>query len=298
MALSDRLTSEFDSATTLILECAGKVVVSGVGKSGHIARKIASTLASTGTLAIFVHPSEASHGDLGMISPRDVVLAISKSGESPELDAIVQYCRRFRVTLIAITADSHSTLGRAASCVLSLPNLPEVCPLGLAPTTSTSMTLALGDALAVVCMRAREFQPQQFRDYHPGGKLGQKLTRVRDIMHVGADVPLVQIDTPLRDAVLVMTEKRLGCVGVVHEDHTLAGIFTDGDLRRHIDQVELGVLMKIVMTPDPQRVPPDVLIVDVAQLFTTHRIASVFVCEDECPVGIVHVHDLLQKGLL
>lgn len=296
--LAADLDDSFATVVNLLLGCSGRVVVAGMGKSGHVGRKIAATLASTGTPALFVHPAEASHGDLGMIERRDVVIAISKSGESPELGDILTYCHRFGIPVVAMTAKLDSSLGRGAQHVLRLPDVAEACPLGLAPTTSTTMTLALGDALAVACQRARDFQPAQFREFHPGGKLGQKLTRVRDVMHGRELLPLVDAATRVQDAVVQMSRGRFGCVGVVDAGGELIGIFTDGDLRRHISAVNLERPIAEFMTRNPYRIEPDALIADVAYLFTEKRIPSVFACEAGRPVGLVHVHDLLQKGFV
>lgn len=296
--LAETLSDVFFDSINCILNCQGKIIVAGMGKSGHVGKKIVATLASTGTPAMFVHPAEASHGDLGMIETRDVVIAISKSGESPELGDILHYCRRFGIPVIAMTADSESSLGKAATYVLLLPSFEEVCPLGLAPTTSTTMMLAMGDALAIVCMQARDFQPTQFREFHPGGKLGQKLTRVRDVMSSGVNLPIVIETARVSDAILEMSRGRFGCVGIVDADNRLIGIFTDGDLRRHFNAANLDRLIMEVMTHRPYQIDANALIADVAYLFTEKRIPSVFVCQNDQPVGIVHVHDLLQKGFV
>jgi arabinose-5-phosphate isomerase len=296
--LADSLDGAFIAAVNEILRCEGRTIVAGMGKSGHIGKKIASTLASTGTPAMFVHPAEASHGDLGMIEKRDVVIALSKSGESPEFHDLLVYCRRFGIPVIAVTAKPESSLARAASIVLVVPLVEEACPLGLAPTTSTTMTLALGDALAVACLRARDFQPSQFREYHPGGKLGQKLTRVCDVMHGVDMLPLVPIDALLAAAVLEMSKGRFGCVGVLDPDGKLVGIFTDGDLRRHFSAANMERPVQDLMHPSPSQIDPDALIADVTYLFTEKRIPSVFACTDGKPVGILHVHDLLQRGFV
>jgi arabinose-5-phosphate isomerase len=296
--LAQSIDASFAAAASTVLRCSGRTVVVGIGKSGHVGRKIAATLASTGSPALFVHPAEASHGDLGMIERRDVVLAISKSGESAELGDVLAYCRRFGIPVIAITAVADSSLAKAARHVLLLPSPPEACPMGLAPTTSTTMMLALGDALAIACLRGRDFQPAQFREFHPGGKLGQKLTRVRDVMHGGDMLPTVDKTARVSDAVLEMSRGRLGCVGVVDESGALVGVFTDGDLRRHFSAVNIDKPITDFMHASPQRVSPDALVADVVHLFTEKRIPSVFVCVDRKPVGIVHVHDVLEKGFI
>ena len=296
--LADILGEGFDRAVSMILDMDGRLVVSGIGKSGHIGRKISSTFASTGTPSFFIHPAEASHGDLGMIDRRDIVLAISKSGESPELRDIVAYCCRHDIPLLAITENPDSALGKAATVVLLLPKLSEACPLGVAPTTSTTMTLALGDALAVACLSHRDFRLHNFREFHPGGKLGQKLARVRDIMHSGNELPIVPLGASIGDAILEMTRTRFGCVGIVDREGKLVGIFTDGDLRRNFPTMVIDHPIDKLMTMNPWKITMDALIEDVAHLFAVHRIPSVFVIVDEKPVGIIHVHDLFERGLV
>lgn len=292
------LSESFHQAVMAILACRGRVIVTGMGKSGHIGNKMVATFASTGTPAMFVHPAEASHGDLGMIEKRDVVIAISKSGESPELGDTLHYCRRFAIPLIAITAKPESTLGKASTHLLVLPTIEEACPLNLAPTTSTTATLALGDALAIACMQARDFQPEHFREFHPGGKLGQKLTRVKEVMSKGDDMPLVSSTATVSDAVLEMSRGRFGCVGITDEFGLLVGIFTDGDLRRHFSAANLERPIHELMTKAPYQLEPNAMVADVAYLFTEKRIPSVFVCNQGKPEGIIHVHDLLQRGFV
>lgn len=296
LALS--LGEDFEEAVLTLLKCEGRVVVAGMGKSGHIGKKIVATLASTGTPSMFVHPAEASHGDLGMIGKQDVLIAISKSGESPELADVLAYCRRFGISIIAITANANSSLSKNANHLLLLPLVEEACPLGLAPTTSTTMTLALGDALALACLQGRNFQPAQFREFHPGGQLGQRLTRVRDVMHTYEQIPLVNARVGLASAVLEMSKGRFGCVGILDDEGKLVGIFTDGDLRRHFSAANFDRPITELMHVNPHRISPDSLIADVAHLFTEKRIASVFACINDQPVGIIHVHDLLQKGFV
>jgi arabinose-5-phosphate isomerase len=276
----------------------GRVILSGIGKSGHIAKKIAATFSSTGTPALYIHPTEASHGDLGMIGHQDVVLVLSKSGESQELSDIVNYCRRHAITLVALTAVAQSSLGKMATHVLLMPNCPEAQPLGVAPTTSTVMSLALGDALALAVLEIRDFQVSHFREFHPGGKLGRKLMRVRDIMHAGDELPIMNLGETLGKAVLEMTRTRFGCVAVVDETKALVGIFTDGDLRRHFSASAINQRVDELMTREPKQISPDALVSDVAHLFSVKRIPSVFVTENGCPVGIVHVHDLLGGNFL
>jgi arabinose-5-phosphate isomerase len=296
--LAHSLDHDFANAVELILACAGKVVISGIGKSGHIARKIASTFASTGTPAVYLHPSEASHGDLGVIDKRDLVIAISRSGESPELADILAYCRRFAIPLVAITANRASTLGGACNVVLLLPAVAEVCPMGLAPTTSTTMVLALGDALAVACIEAKEFKASAFREFHPGGKLGKKLLRVSDVMHGQADLPLVSGPTTVRQAVIEMSRARLGCVGVIDDARRLVGIFTDGDLRRNLSAEILEHPIARYMSAAPSRIAPDALLADATSLMEHKRIPSIFVVQDDAIVGIIHMHDLLSRGII
>jgi arabinose-5-phosphate isomerase len=297
--LADGLDARFADAVEAMFGAQGKVACTGMGKSGHVARKIAATLASTGTPAVFVHPAEASHGDLGMIEPGDVVLALSKSGEARELADILAYAKRFSIPLLAVTEAEDSALGRAADVLLLLPPAPEATAELNAPTTSTTLQLALGDALAVALLERRGFTAERFRTLHPGGKLGAMLRTVADLMHGPAELPLVKPEAPMRDALLVMTEKRFGCVGVVGADGSLAGIITDGDLRRHIDglfQHSAGQ----VMTAGPKTVTPDLLAAEALKKMTETAPSStvLFVVEDARPVGIVHIHDLVRAGVI
>lgn len=295
-ALSGALGASFAEAVGVLRAVSGRVIVTGMGKSGHVGRKIAATLASTGTPAQFVHPGEASHGDLGMITSRDAVAALSKSGETTELADLVVYTRRFDIPLIAITGEASSTLARAADVALILPDAEEACPNGLAPTTSTTMTLALGDALSVALMELSGFSTLEFKKFHPGGKLGAQLMSVRELMHGGTELPLVRPDTHMSDAIVMMTEKRFGCVGVTGADGGLVGIITDGDLRRHMSSNLLQQLARDVMTPSPKTVHPSLLAAEATKLLNTSKITSLFVEEDGLPVGILHIHDLLRVG--
>lgn len=295
-ALENGLAEPFAEAVEIISHITGRLIVTGVGKSGHIGSKIAATMASTGTPAFFVHSAEANHGDLGMIDLDDAILALSWSGETAELKGIVAYARRFNIPLIAITAGVDSALGREATALLALPKAAEACPHGLAPTTSTMMQLVLGDALAIALLEARGFTPDQFRTFHPGGKLGASLVKVGEIMHEGEELPLVHAGTKMADAIPVISAKGFGCVAVVAEDGTLAGIITDGDLRRHIGPNLLDQLVEDVMTANPKRVTPETLAGTALQLVNASSITSVFVVEDERPVGLVHLHDLLRIG--
>ncbi len=296
-ALDGDLGRAFERAVHLMADPAARVIVSGMGKSGHVGRKIAATLASTGTPAYFVHPAEAGHGDLGMIATTDVVLALSWSGESAELAPVLAFADRFGVTLIAITSNAGSTLGRAATVVLELPRVDEACPHGLAPTTSTTLQLALGDALAVALLEGRGFTPEDFRVFHPGGKLGSSLRTVRDVMHAGDRVPVVATGTPMREAIIAMTGKGFGCVGVVDGDGLLIGIVTDGDLRRHLSGDLLSAKVDDVMTRNPKVTRPDALLGRVIATLNVASITALFVVDEGRPVGVVHVHDLLRAGV-
>lgn len=295
-ALDGMLGESFADAVGLLRAVSGRVIVTGMGKSGHIGRKIAATLASTGTPAQFVHPGEASHGDLGMITSRDAVVALSKSGETTELADLVAFTRRFGIPLIAITAETASTLARAADLALILPAAEEACPNGLAPTTSTTMTLALGDALSVALMELSGFSSAEFKKFHPGGRLGAQLMSVRELMHGGEELPLVAPETPMSDAIVVMTEKRFGCVGVIGANGKLVGIITDGDLRRHMSGNLLQQLARDVMTSNPKTAHPSLLAAEATKLLNASKITSLFVEEDGLPVGILHIHDLLRVG--
>ncbi|MGO4671448.1 SIS domain-containing protein [Bosea sp. 2KB_26] len=298
-ALANGLGEPFAAAVELIRAAAGRVVVTGMGKSGHVGRKLAATLASTGTPALFVHPAEASHGDLGMVQPEDVVIALSWSGEAAELSAIVAYTRRFRVGLIALTANAESALGREADIALVIPKAEEACPNGLAPTTSTTMQIALGDALAIALLEARGFSRQDFFVYHPGGKLGAQLKTVESIMHRGEGLPRVGLDTALPDVIAMISAKGFGCAIVTDLDGRLAGIVTDGDLRRKLGSGGPSALRaRDVMTPSPRRIAPDALAVEALEMVNRLRITALVVADaEERPVGLVHVHDLLTLGV-
>ncbi|SDB03376.1 arabinose-5-phosphate isomerase [Bauldia litoralis] len=297
-ALDNGLSAPFGQAVDLIRDGRGRVVVTGLGKSGHVARKVAATLASTGTPAFFVHPSEASHGDLGMITRDDVVLAMSWSGETAELRGIVEYSRRFHIPLIALTATEDSSLARESAIVLLMPQVNEACPHGLAPTTSAMIQLALGDALAIALLESRGFTAESFHAFHPGGKLGANLKFVRDIMHRGNALPLASIGTEMSEAIVRTTEKGFGCLGIVGEDGRLIGIVTDGDLRRHLGPDLLTRRVEEVMTKAPKTVPPEILVGAAIDTLNQAAITAVFVVEDGRPVGIVHMHDLLRIGVV
>ncbi|HEU0117091.1 MAG TPA: KpsF/GutQ family sugar-phosphate isomerase [Alphaproteobacteria bacterium] len=295
--MAGQLGAPFVKAVRILVNCKGRVVVTGMGKSGHIARKIAATMASTGTPALFVHPGEASHGDLGMIVPEDCVIALSNSGETAELTDLVAYTRRFSIPLIAITRKSHSSLGGAADVTLELPSAPEVCPMGLAPTTSTTMQLALGDALAVATLECKGFTAEDFRNFHPGGKLGKILLRVNEIMHGGDEVPLVKESDVMSTVLVTMTEKRFGCAGVVGKDGKLSGIITDGDLRRHMQGDLLKKPASEVMTKNPSVITPQTLAAEALKILNETKRTQFFVVENGVPVGILHIHDLLRAGI-
>jgi arabinose-5-phosphate isomerase len=295
-ALIGSLNGGFDAALELIAAVRGRVIVSGMGKSGHIARKIAATLASTGTPAFIVHAAEASHGDLGMITPDDVIMALSWSGETTELKDLIDYSRRFRIGLVAITAAQDSTLGKSADVALVLPQAREACPHNLAPTTSSLMQLAVGDALAIGLLESRGFTAIDFGLLHPGGRLGVLLKFTRDVMTSGDSTPLAPLGTKMSDAVLQMSAKGFGCVGITGRDGKLAGIITDGDLRRHMGPDLLDALVDEVMTPGPKTVRPDQLVSETLEILNTTKITALFVVEAGRPVGIVHIHDLLRAG--
>jgi len=294
------LAARFDAAVALITRATGRVIVTGMGKSGHVGRKIAATLASTGTPAYFVHPGEASHGDLGMIQSGDAILALSWSGETAELADIITYSRRYGIALVALTSNAESALGREADVCLDLPKSEEACPNGLAPTTSTTMQLVMGDALAVALLEARGFTAQDFRQFHPGGKLGANLSFVRDIMHKEGAIPLVPFGARMEHALIEMTGKRFGCVGVIDEAGLLVGIITDGDLRRRmkVSHDLLAEPVEQVMTPRPMTIGPDTMAAEALALLNETKRSVVLVVDGHLkPVGIVHLHDLYRVGV-
>ncbi len=298
-ALAESLDRSFEDAVAVLAGTTGRVVVSGMGKSGHVGRKIAATFASTGTPAQFVHPAEASHGDLGMIVAGDAVLALSNSGETAELSDLIAHTRRFGVKLISIVGRAGSTLARAADVALVLPSAAEACPMGLAPTTSTTMQLALGDALAVALLERRGFTAADFRIFHPGGRLGAQLTRVADLMHASGELPLVPAAATVTEAIGVMTAHRFGCVGVTDTAGRLCGIVTDGDLRRAIGREGLpGLQVSTLMTQQPRTIAPDALAAEALREINTRSITALFVVDAERhPVGLLHIHDLLRAGV-
>src|SRR4051812_15998707 len=287
----------FTAAIDMIRATQGRVIVTGMGKSGHVGQKIASTFASTGTPALFVHPAEAGHGDLGMIAKQDIILALSWSGETAELKNLTDYSQRHKIGLIAMTASPDSTLAKTADVVLTLPQAREACPHNLAPTTSALMQLALGDALAVALLESRGFTALEFRSLHPGGRLGAKLKFIRDVMHTGASVPLRPLGSAMADAIVEMTAKGFGCVGITERDGRLAGIITDGDLRRHMRADLLAARVDDVMTRNPKTVSGDQLVSEALELLNSSKITAVIVVENGAPAGMVHLHDLLRAGV-
>ncbi|ARO15627.1 arabinose 5-phosphate isomerase [Ketogulonicigenium robustum] len=297
--LAEVLDSRFTDAVAMMAAAKGRVICSGMGKSGHIARKIVATLASTGTPAQFIHPAEASHGDLGMITADDVLLILSNSGETPELADIIAYARRFRIPLIGVASRADSTLLTQSDVAIVLPAMPEACGIGVVPTTSTTMTLALGDALAIALMERRHFTAENFRAFHPGGKLGARLSKVRDLMHGGDALPLVAADTPMPDVLLTMTHKGFGVVGVTDAGGRLSGIITDGDLRRHMRGL-LDLTATQVMTAKPSTISPDALAAEALAQMQDRKITSLFVtaADSALPVGLIHIHDCLRAGVV
>jgi arabinose-5-phosphate isomerase len=295
-AIGNGLGAVFTGAVDTIALARGRVIVTGMGKSGHVARKIAATLASTGTPAHYVHPAEASHGDLGMVQPDDVIVALSWSGETAELADIIGYAKRYRVPLIALTSDRASTLGHAADLCLALPRAREACPNGLAPTTSTTMQLALGDALAIALLEKRGFTAEHFRVFHPGGKLGARLKLVRDVMHRNERLPIVGIDARMDEAIEEISRKGFGSVIVAHADGTLAGIVTDGDLRRNLRPDLRALPVSAIMTRNPRTIAPDDLVAEALEIQESRKITVLIVVENDRPVGLVHYLDLLRAG--
>lgn len=297
--LKNALDESFTRAVEALANAKGRVIVTGMGKSGHIAHKIAASMSSLGTTAYFVHPGEASHGDLGMIEPDDIVIALSNSGDSPELSDIIAFCHRFNITLIGMTGRREGTLAKRSRIVLCLPPLEEACPFGLAPTTSTTLMLALGDALAIALLEKRHFSKEQYKMRHPGGKLGKLMLNAADLMHSGDEMPLVRAETKMSDALIVMTEKSLGCVGVVDENGDLQGIVTDGDLRRKMSADLLTRSAGEIMTANPRSVTRETSAADVVRIMNTtgKGITGLFVLDGKKPVGFVHIHDCLRAGV-
>lgn len=298
------MENSFDENLTKALDILektkGRIIVTGMGKSGHIARKIAATLASTGSPSFFVHPAEASHGDLGMLTSDDTIIAISNGGESKELSDILAYCKRNEIPLVAMTKNPDSSLGKAGDYLLKLPSAAEACPIGMAPTSSTTATLVLGDVLAVALMERKGFSKIDYKQRHPGGKLGAMLKKVSDLMHTGTEMPLVDEDTIMQDALLEMTSKMLGCVGIIAKDGILKGIITDGDLRRCLSADVMNKKVKDVMTANPKTIAPELMAVEALNLMnnTGKGITQLFVIDNNNkPVGVIHIHDCLRIGV-
>jgi len=295
--MADELGNTFNLAIDIFEKITGKIVVSGMGKSGHIAKKISATFSSTGAPAVFVHPAEASHGDLGMITKDDALLVISNSGETEELSHIVEYSKRFEIPLVGIIGKSKSLLSDAVDIALILPDESEAGTLGLAPTTSTTMALAMGDAIAVALFERRNFTSEDFKIFHPGGKLGRKLVRVSEIMHVGDSLPVVKPETPMSEALLAITQKSFGCVAIISGQNKLLGVITDGDLRRHMSNELLQLTAEDVMTQNPQTIRPNALAAEALAIMNENQITSLLVLKSDQLQGIVHIHDCLRAGV-
>lgn len=295
--LRDSLGKSYTQALNAMQNAKGRIIITGMGKSGHIGKKIAASLASTGTPSFFVHPAEASHGDLGMITNDDVVIAISNSGESKELVDVLNYCKRFDITLISITKNPNSSLGKAGDIILQLPNNGEACPLGLAPTSSTTATLVLGDILTAGLIQRRGFTKTDFNDRHPGGKLGSILQKVSDLMHRDSAMPILDENADMQRVLLEMTSKRLGCVGFVNNLGELTGILTDGDLRRCLSAQILEEKATNIMTKNPKTISKDILASEAMKIMHDRKITNIFVVEDNIPIGVIHIHDLLNNGV-
>lgn len=295
MSMADGLDDAFVRAVNMMLAAKGCIIVSGMGKSGHVGRKIAATLASTGTPAHFVHPAEASHGDLGMVTKNDVALMLSNSGETPELMSLIDFTRRNGIPMIAIASKPESTLMKAADVALTLPSAPEACPMGLAPTTSTTATLALGDALAVALMERRDFRPEHYKMLHPGGTLGAKLQKIEAIMRGPDELPFVTPETPMVDVLLTIGKYALGVAGVV-EDGALVGIISDGDVSRNIEGLQ-EKRARDIMTVSPKTITGDARLQEAVDLMNTHKITMLFVVDGKAAVGAIHIHDCLRAGV-
>ena len=298
--LSDSLDDSFVQAVNTINATKGRVIITGMGKSGHVGRKISASLASLGTTAYFVHPGEASHGDLGMIEPNDIVIALSNSGEAPELSDIIAFCRRFSIKLIGMTGRRDSTLARQSDIVLCLPPIQEACPFGLAPTTSTTLMMALGDALAIALLQLHNFSKDEYKLRHPGGKLGKMMLTVADLMHTGDEMPLVKPDTNMSEALIEMSGKGFGCLGIINDQGVFCGVFTDGDLRRAMAPDLLTKTVQDVMTRTPTTTTPQTLAIDALRIMNTtgKGITSLFVLDDHRkPIGLLHMHDCLRAGV-
>lgn len=296
--LKNLLDENLTKALDMIENAKGRIILTGMGKSGHIAKKIAASLASTGTPSFFMHPAEASHGDLGMVTEDDVIIAISNSGESRELIDILNYSKRFGIKLIAITKNPQSSLGKAGDIILRLPLSKEACPLGLAPTSSTTATLVLGDIITVGMIERKGFSKAQFNQRHPGGKLGSILQKVKDLMHTGESMPILSENALMSDLIIEMSSKRLGCVGLTNSNGELSGIFTDGDLRRYINRDLKNTKAIDVMTRNPITANPQMFATEAIKIMNEKKITNMFVIEDKKPIGTIHIHDLLQNKVV
>ncbi len=296
--LAASLDDKFTSAVELLSQQNSRVIVSGIGKSGHIARKIAATFASVGQPAFFVHPAEANHGDLGMITPEDRLLLLSHSGETVELKPMLDYSRRFHIPAVAITAKENSNLASIADITLCYPTVPEACPMGLAPTTSTTMMLALGDALAIAMLHTRSFSSTDFRTFHPGGNLGKQLSRVRDFMHTDDRLPIVPMGTLMQECLIRMSYFGFGCVAIIDTDGKMLGVITDGDLRRHMHTGLLNDTVEAVMSPTPTMISADILMAEALAIMQDKSITSLFISSNNKPIGILHIHDCLRAGII
>ena len=294
--LKSYISRDFVKVVNLLLKNKGKIVVSGIGKSGHIASKIASTLSSVGSPSFYIHPSEANHGDLGMLEKKDAVILISNSGETSELINLILYCKKIKIPIISITSELNSTLSRESTLNLLIPKNIEACPLELAPTSSTTCTLALGDALAVTLLKKKKFTESDFRELHPGGKLGQMLSEVKDVMKINLDIPLIVETKKMSYAILEMTSKGEGCVGVVSKKNELIGIITDGDIRRNMNPKLLDKNVKEIMTRKPKTLSPDTLISKALKIMNEESITNIFITKQKKPIGIIHMHDMLKNN--
>lgn len=296
--LAASLDENFVTAVKILSENNSHIIVSGIGKSGHIARKIAATFSSVGQPAFFVHPAEASHGDLGMITPQDRLLLLSHSGETAELKSMLDYSRRFHIPLVAITAKENSNLASVADITLCYPPVPEACPMGLAPTTSTAIMLALGDALAIATLHTRSFSPTDFRTFHPGGNLGKQLSRVLDFMHTGDRLPILSKGTLMHECLIKMSYFGFGCIAIIDEQGFLEGVITDGDLRRHMHEGLLSEKVEDIMNPNPIVISADILMAEALAIMQEKSVTSLFIGADKKPVGILHIHDCLRAGII
>jgi len=295
--LKKSIGKEFLSVINVLSKIKGRIIISGVGKSGHVGKKIAATLSSTGTPSMFIHPTEASHGDLGMITKSDAIILLSNSGESPELDDMITYAKRYNLPLVGITSKRKSTLVNSTEKILLLPEFREACPLKLAPTTSTTMMMALGDALAISLLEKRSFSSENFKKFHPGGQLGSKMQTVKDLMHKGREMPLIESNKKMGSMLILMTEKRLGCVGIINQKKSLIGVVTDGDLRRNMNKNLLEKKISDIMNKKPKVISQEKLAVEALNLMNKHKITQLFVTNRSIPMGVIHIHDLYRVGI-